>query len=240
MRSNCVYYYNILLIFLLGQVQVFSGTISSVRWLQQDPATEGDILTVEVTFLTNMVEGLSIKIEIFEDDPHQNHLIDTLYARTDRTNKVRANWTALWLEDGPAQGRPEYFAKASFATLSSKSDLIHVEDIGNSRNDFSPINLNENVGSKSAKIGVSKDIDFFRVFIPSSGTLRAYTSGSLDTQGELQSSSGSKLADDDDSGSGNNFNISKDVNAGTYYVKVNGYSTNTGNYTLNNKGTFEP
>ena len=63
--------------------------------------------------------------------------------------------------------------------------------------------------------------------------LRVYTTGNLDTYGALQNSSGSTLATDDDGASGNNFGINYVVNSGTYYIKVEGYGSDTGSYTLN-------
>ena len=86
--------------------------------------------------------------------------------------------------------------------------------------------------SRSGQIETGIDIDYFRVQVTGSGTLTVYTTGSLDTTGELQSSSGSVLASDDDGGSGSNFSIERSVSSGTYYIKVESYGSRTGSYTV--------
>ena len=82
----------------------------------------------------------------------------------------------------------------------------------------------------SGQIETGSDVDFFRVQVSESGALMVYTTGSLNTQGELQSSSGSALKSDDDGGSGKNFSIERAVSPGTYYIKVESYGSDTGSY----------
>ncbi|MCY4603895.1 MAG: PPC domain-containing protein, partial [Gemmatimonadetes bacterium] len=87
--------------------------------------------------------------------------------------------------------------------------------------------------SRSGQIETGSDVDYFSVQVGASGTLTVYTTGSLDTQGTLENSSGSRLASDDDEGSNTNFRIEHSVSAGTYYIKVEGYnSSSTGSYTI--------
>ena len=74
------------------------------------------------------------------------------------------------------------------------------------------------------------EVDYFVVEMPSAGVLTATTSGSTDTYGVLLDESGNPLAGDDDSGDGLNFLIAASVNAGTYYLRVGGFTS--GNYTL--------
>ena len=91
-------------------------------------------------------------------------------------------------------------------------------------------------GSVSGRIEPGSDVDYFSVQVSGSGTLTVYTTGALDTLGELQNSSGGVLADDDDSGSDRNFRIEHSVSSGTYYIEVgsyqSNYQSNTGSYTL--------
>ena len=76
------------------------------------------------------------------------------------------------------------------------------------------------------------DIDYFRVTV-GAGRLRAFTSGTTDTVGRLESTGGTRLTSDDDGGSGNNFLIEHDVSAGTYCVRVNlAPRSSSGPYTL--------
>ncbi|MCY4655978.1 MAG: S8 family serine peptidase, partial [Gammaproteobacteria bacterium] len=84
----------------------------------------------------------------------------------------------------------------------------------------------------SGVIEISGDIDYFEIEFPSIGDVTIYTTGTLDTVGELQDSSGSSIASNDDGGEGRNFLIQEDVVADIYYIKVTGYGTNSGTYTL--------
>ena len=103
------------------------------------------------------------------------------------------------------------------------------DDHGNTRSGATSLSLGS---SRSGRIETGSDVDYFRVRVSGSGTLTVYTTGSLDTQGELQSSSGSTLTSNDDGGSGRNFRIQRSVSAGTYYIKVESYSSRTGSYTV--------
>ena len=76
------------------------------------------------------------------------------------------------------------------------------------------------------------DVDYFQVEADRPGTIKVYTTGSLDTVGKLTSESGDLEVTDDDSGQSFNFSLSADIEVGTYYIKVEGYSNLTGDYTL--------
>ena len=77
------------------------------------------------------------------------------------------------------------------------------------------------------------DIDYFRVTVSSPGTLVASTTGSTDTYGVIEDSSGNVLNENDDGGEGHNFRVSAEVEPGTYYILVRGFeSSTTGDYTL--------
>ena len=77
------------------------------------------------------------------------------------------------------------------------------------------------------------DVDYFAVSVTEAGTLTANTAGTTDTAGSLETSDGRLLATNDDNGNDRNFRLSREVSAGTYYVKVEGYSrSTTGDYVL--------
>ena len=103
------------------------------------------------------------------------------------------------------------------------------DDHGNTISDATSLTLDSSV---SGRIETGNDIDYFRVRVDRSGELTVHTTGNLDTEGELQNSSGSRLASDSDDGSGDNFSIEYSVSAGTYYVKVESRSSNTGSYAI--------
>ena len=68
----------------------------------------------------------------------------------------------------------------------------------------------------------ASDADLFRFDLPGLATIEASTSGQTDTRGELLDSSGARLATDDDSGAGANFQIDAVLEPGVYYVQVHG------------------
>lgn len=90
------------------------------------------------------------------------------------------------------------------------------------------------IGPNDFSVGVLEvagDTDMFRVDLSQSGTLVVSTSGSTDTVGTLYSASGVVLAENDDSGTDLNFEISASVPPGSYYIAVTGFNgVATGNY----------
>lgn len=104
-----------------------------------------------------------------------------------------------------------------------------VDDHGNTRRTASLITLNSTVAGEFETTG---DSDYYKVYIPQSGTLTVSSGGSLDTYGYLYK--GSVLRGrDDDSGSGWNFRIARNVTTGYHYIRVRPYySRSTGTYTV--------
>ena len=86
------------------------------------------------------------------------------------------------------------------------------------------------------------DKDYFRLVVDEAITLKVETSGSTDTYGTLLDGRGTSLETDDDDGAGLNFEIEREVAAGTYYVEIRGTSpTTTGGYELHvSEGTSGP
>ena len=104
-----------------------------------------------------------------------------------------------------------------------------IDDHGNTRTSATVIRLPSDTGGRLERRG---DVDYFRVSVPQTGTLTVETTGSTNTRGWLGTSA-AWLASDEDSGSGNNFRIIRQVTRGTYYVLVGGDNdTATGAYTL--------
>ncbi len=103
------------------------------------------------------------------------------------------------------------------------------DDHGNTRADATII---QNVGdSVAGRIEPGDDVDYFRVRVNALGQLTVYTTGNIDTSGQLQNNSGALLTKDDDNGDNLNFRMQHKVNAGTYYVEVTSWAE-VGNYTL--------
>lgn len=71
------------------------------------------------------------------------------------------------------------------------------------------------------------DRDYFSLVVDTATTLTVGTTGSTDTYGTLFDGNETSLETDDDGGAGTNFEIERDVDAGTYYVEVRGFSSST-------------
>ena len=111
---------------------------------------------------------------------------------------------------------------------------VFADDHGNSCSRATSVNIGSTV---NGRIETGGDYDYFKIMVPSSGTLTVYTTGSTDTYGYLNNSSCNVITRNDDSGSGYNFRISRNVSSGTYYVKVKHYNSGrTGSYTLHVEG----
>ena len=102
------------------------------------------------------------------------------------------------------------------------------DDHGDTRQEATGVGLPSETPGSLEEAG---DEDYFRLSVPESGTLMVETTGSTDTSGTLYTAEGGWLDSDDDSGSEDNFRISREVSAGTYYVRVRGFLS-TGPYTL--------
>ena len=90
-------------------------------------------------------------------------------------------------------------------------------------------------GQVSGSIDPAGESDYYRIRVSESGTLEVYTRGSLDTRGYLFDSGERQLASNDDGGAsdGLNFRIQREVDAGTYYARVEAfYRDATGSYTV--------
>ena len=78
------------------------------------------------------------------------------------------------------------------------------------------------------------DEDFFRITIPRDDfPLIAFTEGTTDTYGHLLDGNGTAITSNDDSGERLNFRIARELDAGTYYLRIRGvFLRPTGPYTL--------
>ena len=106
-------------------------------------------------------------------------------------------------------------------------------DHGNDRMSATSVTIGTSV---TGNIDPGTDEDYFSIQAPSAGTLTARSTGTTDTIGTLYDSDGNELAMDDDA-VGVNFEFSYQItSAGTYYVRVTSFSTDTvpstGMYTL--------
>ncbi len=153
-----------------------------------------------------------------------------MYWTNRSTNKIqRSNLDGSHVED-LVTGLRDLGGIALNISISGGGGGAPDDDYSNSRSGATSLVLGS---SLSGRIETDGDVDYFSVRVNESGRLIVYTTGNLDTRGTLQNSSGSALTNNDDGGSGDNFRIERSVNAGTYYVKVEGYdASDAGEYTL--------
>ena len=110
---------------------------------------------------------------------------------------------------------------------SGTGDDDHGDDIGSATSVSIP-------STTDGELEESGDKDYFRLSVSEQTTLTVETTGRTDTYGTLFDADGSSLETDDDDGTGTNFEIEREVDAGTYYVEVRGFrSSTTGSYVLN-------
>ena len=103
------------------------------------------------------------------------------------------------------------------------------DDHGNDRASATVLTIG---GSVEAQIDYKGDQDWFRLELSDSASLSIYTTGSLDTVGNLLDESKRRIASDDNGGVDRNFLIEGKWTAGVYYLRVQSAQSGTGEYTL--------
>ena len=134
----------------------------------------------------------------------------------------------LFYSPGPIWEGPAVDWPAPPATETTVTTRIE-DDHGDSQQMATPI------GSISNTPGflTSGDVDYFRIDLSEPATLQIWTSGDVDTFGNLRAGDGSLIATDIDSGPGMNFEIYESVRGGTYFIQVRAITDSfTGSYTL--------
>jgi len=117
---------------------------------------------------------------------------------------------------------------------SGDSDTGYRKDLNDDHgNELGSATLISPISTTDGSIELEGDWDVFKVELPSSGELTINTTGATDTHGLLLDDGGNILTEDDGSASDANFQITSFLDAGTYYVIVQGYDeVTTGGYTL--------
>jgi hypothetical protein len=104
-------------------------------------------------------------------------------------------------------------------------------DHGNTLSTATAVNVPSTTGGA---IHFAGDQDYFRFTIVSTQNITASSTGSTDTFGDLMDANGTVLASNDDANGSTNFYIARQLNAGTYYLRVRHYSSGvaSGTYQL--------
>ena len=107
-------------------------------------------------------------------------------------------------------------------------------DHGNTRTTATPLALGDDLPGTIDP--PPTDVDYFSFTIDATTDVWLYTTGDTDTRGYLYNSSGTELAENNDSGNPNNhltFEIRAMLNPGTYHVSVQTFEqSSSGSYTL--------
>ena len=78
----------------------------------------------------------------------------------------------------------------------------------------------------------SGDVDYFQLELSEPTWVSIYTTGDLDTVGSVRDVLDGEIRSDDDSGSGQNFQMRLALASGTYYIRVEAYGEGRGDYAL--------
>ena len=99
-------------------------------------------------------------------------------------------------------------------------------------------------GSVQGRIDPSDEEDYFKIVLSSDADLWVYTTGLLDTVGTLYTETGTLLEEGDDGPflhTPGNFGIQREVEAGTYYLRVTSYKAwEAGSYTVQARTVTNP
>ncbi len=105
---------------------------------------------------------------------------------------------------------------------------VVADDHGDSCAEATPVDVNSTTPSEFETFW---DQDYFRIILPTAGSLTVYSLGAADTNGILKDASCSDIASNYRDGENWNFRITRELDAGTYYVEVsNLYTSYKGPY----------
>jgi hypothetical protein len=112
-----------------------------------------------------------------------------------------------------------------FEIQATFTDICHLEgadDHGDSSLCATPLTLDG--GSVSGQISSfgTTDIDRFKFYLGSQTDVVIASTGSTNVEASLYEADGTLVSSDDDSGTGDNFQITESLSAGWYYVRVKG------------------
>ena len=206
------------------------------RWAAYDAALSTSrrlVFTHTVEAADRDTDGLSIRLHALRDLNLKIRKADDaspvpLFIRspavdTDPTRKVDGSVNVV--EHG---NTPEHATLIELRRETSGA----VTDTG-TQNGFRP-GVGDLTGNGDGALEWPGDVDYFRVDVTGTGRLTAETTGSTDTVGFLEGATGQSLVENDNDGQGDNFRVVREVQAGTYYVMVNGAKNRqvTGTYSL--------
>ena len=210
-----------------------------------DPSLPAGVGAIPLPLGESLAGGLEIggEVDYFRVEVSEPGLLLVYTTGSSRTKGTLEDSTGTALATDDDGGRSDNFRITHFVNAgtyyvkvegdyssSTGSYTIYASIHGTTRDQAPSLTLGE---SLEGELEIGGEVDYFRVEVSEPGLLLVYTTGSSRTKGTLEDSTGGSLATNDDGGRSDNFRITHFVNAGTYYVKVEGdYSSSTGSYTI--------
>ncbi len=183
------------------------GTLLVFSYYVQATDADADGISIAANALTR--NGGTIRLA---SDPATAAALTHAGVGTDDTRKVDGRTDAV--EHGDSR------ADATLVTLTART-TGGVGETGQ-ENDFRADVATDRGAEVAGALEAAGDVDYFRVEVAGAGTLTVETTGRTDTVGALEGAAGQALTEADDGGTGTNFRVERLVQAGTYYVKVEG------------------
>ena len=178
-------------------------------------------------------ENIRITARDVEVNTDRVGALDASESGTERERLTAPSTTGTWFYGAcvdRVDGEENSDNNCSAGVRVTVSRAASQDDHGDARGRATPVGLNS---STEGSLEEGGDVDYFRFEVPSQGAVVVETTGSTDTYGTLEDAAGREVASNDDGGAGSNFAIERDLDAGTYYVRVRGYrSSTTGDYSL--------
>lgn len=206
----------------LGQATVLTGSTSVQGILDHDD---------EDYFLLDVPEGSQVTIGTAgSTDTVGDLIVDGVVVATDDTTGEGPNFQlAFTVGAGAHHVRVKGWRPTSTGAYTLNVDVVAPasgDDHGDTEATATWTSLQPGADAQIAGILDPGDTDVFRIQVGAAGALSAFTTGSTDTYGTLYDGAGNVLDENDDT-SGLQFAVTADVQPGTYYLFVRGYSTST-------------
>ena len=196
------------------------------------PVKEGGVIVSALEFCYRVqasdrdTDGMSIPLHAFTRSRGRTH-------NAGKIRKTAASPTPLFIRSPAVDTDPTRKVDGSVSVVEHGNTREHATLIELSRETSGPVtdtggqdDFRPGVGDLTGKgdgaMEWPGDVDYFRVDVAGTGSLRVETTDSTDTVGSLEGANSQSLVENGNDGEGNNFRVVRQVQAGTYYVVVNG------------------
>jgi Bacterial pre-peptidase C-terminal domain len=127
--------------------------------------------------------------------------------------------------DHCVQVTPPPGATGTYAVTASFTDVCHLGDVDDHGDSFlcaTSVNVEDTASGEISPASTASDYDMFTFELTSAATVAVESTGSTDVAGELYDADGVLLESDDNGGTSPNFMIIRSLEAGRYYVQIEG------------------